>query len=209
MSKLTLHTRIRFLKCQSFALDVLYGVTKQKWFFERKIAIGILLLSLINLATTNRSDAQDSKQNKSKNSSIEPFSPSANSQIPDATPVDPPAVKPVANDERNIDVTCYIIDDTPIFPGGDIAEYLARNIIYPPKAIAENQEGRVIVQVTINSTGHVISPKVVKGICAELDSEALRVVRLIPRWIPGKARNKAIGMRYTLPINFRLPSQKK
>lgn len=211
MQKLSLHIRIRLLKWQSFGLERLFALTKQRWFFERKITVGILLLTLINLAaTSDKSIAQNKKRiNTNKNDSIQSFLPTGNSPVPDATPVDPPPTKSTIKEDRNPDVFCYVIEDMPTFPEGDIGEYLARNVVYPPKAIKQKQEGRVIIQMTIDSTGYVINPRVMRGVCAELDSEALRVAKAMPRWIPGRARSKAIGTTYTLPINFRLQGKKK
>lgn len=211
MQRISLHIRIRFLQCQSFGFGVLFALTKKKWFFERKIAVGILLLTFINLVTTsNKSVAQNGKQrNENKTDSIQRFVPADNSPVPNTTPVDPPAAKPTIKEDRNPDVFCYVIEEMPTFPEGDIGEYLARNVVYPPKAIEQKQEGRVIIQMTIDSTGYVINPRVMRGVCAELDSEALRVVKAMPRWIPGRARSKAIGTTYTLPINFRLQGKKK
>ncbi|MDP4202104.1 MAG: energy transducer TonB [Bacteroidota bacterium] len=211
MQRFSLYIRIRFLQYHLFGLGLLFALTKKRWFFERKIAVGVLLLTFINLVTTdNKSIAQNGKQNKiNKNDSIPHFSPADNSPIPDATPVDPPTAKPAIKEDRNPDVFCYVIEEMPTFPEGDINEYLARNVVYPPKAIEQKQEGRVIIQMTIDSTGYVINPRVMRGVSAELDSEALRVVKAMPRWIPGRARSKVIGMHYTLPINFRLNSQKK
>ena len=174
MQRFFRHIRICFLKCHLFCLGLLFTLTKKRCFFERKIAVGVLLLTFINLATTSdKSMAQDGKRIRANtNDSIQRFSPSGNNSIPDATPVDPPVAKPTLKEESNPDVFCYIIDDVPI-PTTDIAEYLAKNIVYPPKAVEQKREGRVIIQMTIDSTGYVINPKVVRGVCAELDSECI------------------------------------
>jgi len=104
--------------------------------------------------------------------------------------------------------TCYEVEGMPVFPEGDINSYVAKNVVYPKKAYENGKQGRVIVQFIIDSTGNVIEPKVFRSVCEELDNEALRVVRQMPRWIPAKSRNKPITMPFTLPFNFILPKEK-
>ncbi|MBR4044159.1 MAG: TonB family protein, partial [Bacteroidaceae bacterium] len=72
-------------------------------------------------------------------------------------------------------------------------------------------EGRVIVRFVVGRDGSVSNVKVVRGVSPELDAEAVRVVSLMPKWIPGKQRGKAVAVKYTMPIMFRLqtPAQEQ
>lgn len=95
-----------------------------------------------------------------------------------------------------------MVEEQPSFPGGQAAlmKYIAENLKRPntESCVA----GRVIVQFTIGKDGTVKDPKVVRGIAKELDEEALRVVRNMPKWKPGKQMGEPVEVRYTLPVSF-------
>ena len=99
-----------------------------------------------------------------------------------------------------------IVEDMPCFRGGDVKlmEYLKKNLNYPQEAIDAGVEGKVFVEFCIEKDGTVCDAKVLRGIGYGCDEEALRVVGLMPKWKPGKQRGRAIRVRYTLPINFKL-----
>jgi TonB family protein len=101
----------------------------------------------------------------------------------------------------------------PEFPGGmqKALEFLGKNIKYPVAAQQAKIEGRVIVQFVVERDGGVSDVKVMRGVNPELDAEAIRVVSMMPKWIPGKQRGKAVAVKYTMPIMFRLqtPEPKK
>jgi Ca-activated chloride channel family protein len=104
------------------------------------------------------------------------------------------------------DVPFVVVEQMPSFPGGQAAlsNFLTANIKYPAKARAENVQGRVIVQFTVDRNGDIKDVEVVRSISPELDAEAIRVVMSMPRWIPGKQRGKTVAVKYTLPVNFKL-----
>ena len=101
----------------------------------------------------------------------------------------------------------------PEFPGGmqKAMEFLGKNIKYPVAAQEAKIEGRVIVQFVVGRDGSVTDAKVMRGVNPELDAEAVRVVSIMPKWNPGKQRGKAVAVKYTMPIMFRLqtPEPKK
>ena len=113
-----------------------------------------------------------------------------------------PNAKPVVQDGEIFTV----VEEMPQFPGGmgEAMKFLAKNIKYPAVALQNKIEGRVIVQFVVKENGKVADLKVVRGVTPELDAEALRVVGLMPDWIPGKQRGKAVAVKYTMPIMFRL-----
>ncbi len=99
-----------------------------------------------------------------------------------------------------------IVEDMPEFPGGNEAllKFLADNIQYPESAKADKVEGRVVLSFIIDKDGTVINIKVIRGVNAALDAEAIRVVKSMPKWTPGKQRGKAVQVNYILPIMFAL-----
>ena len=101
------------------------------------------------------------------------------------------------------------VEQMPEFPGGaaGLMRYLQENIKYPPEAAKNNIEGRVIVQFIIDKTGEVGDVKVVRPISEELDAEAVRVVKNLPKFEPGRQDGEAVAVWYTLPISFKLQSK--
>ncbi len=100
------------------------------------------------------------------------------------------------------------VEESPKFPGGDKAmyEFLSRNIRYPEMAQQNNIQGRVTVQFVVEKDGSIGEVKVVRGKDPDLDKEAIRVVKSMPKFIPGKMNGQAVRVWYTLPINFKLQS---
>lgn len=121
--------------------------------------------------------------------------------------------KKASNSEPQEKVIFQVVEEMPQFPGGmgEAMKFLAKNIKYPVAAQQAKIEGRVIVQFVVERDGSVSDVKVVRGVSPELDAEAIRVVSMMPKWIPGKQRGKAVAVKYTMPIMFRLqtPEPKK
>jgi len=97
-----------------------------------------------------------------------------------------------------------VVEDMPEFPGGDakMFEYISKNLEYPPLAKENSIQGRVVVQFVVDENGKITNAKILKGIGWGCDEEALKVINSMPRWKPGKQRNKAVPVRYNLPIRF-------
>lgn len=104
------------------------------------------------------------------------------------------------------DPVYQIADNMPEFPGGMIAclQYLARNIKYPVTAQKEGAQGKVIVQMVIEKDGSVDHVSIVRSITPELDAEAARVAKSMPKWKPATVKDKAVRCRYTVPVTFKL-----
>lgn len=96
--------------------------------------------------------------------------------------------------------------EPPSFPGGSAAmmQYIAKNLRYPKAAQEAGVQGRVMLQFTVGQDGTLSDIKVLRSISAEIDAEAVRVVRSMPRWTPAKANGKPISARYMVPVAFRL-----
>lgn len=95
----------------------------------------------------------------------------------------------------------YVVDQMPTFPGGDdsLMVFIHRNLEYPP---VENTYGRVVVQFIVNEDGRISDIKVVRSVHKSLDAEVVRVIKLFPRFLPGRQQGKAVRVRYVLPVMF-------
>lgn len=94
----------------------------------------------------------------------------------------------------------------PQFPGGDAAliGFLNENIKYPPKAAQDKVEGKVIVQFLVKKTGKIDDVKVLRAVRKDLDKEAVRVIKMMPDFIPAKQNGEVTDMLYTVPVSFKL-----
>ena len=99
-----------------------------------------------------------------------------------------------------------IVEEMPAFPGGEakLMEYVSKNIKYPQIARETGVQGRVYVNFVVEPDGSVSNVSVLRGIGGGCDEEAIRVVKSMPKWKPGKQRGKAVRVSYMLPVNFKL-----
>ena len=99
-----------------------------------------------------------------------------------------------------------IVEQLPSFPGGESAmmEFVYKNIHYPQHEMESGIQGTVFLQFVINREGHIENVKVLKGIPGGpgCDNEAVRVIKQMPQWIPGKQGGKAVSVAYNLPVRF-------
>jgi TonB family protein len=112
---------------------------------------------------------------------------------------------------ENVGKVFTVVEQLPEFPGGaqELYQYLARNIKYPKSAKERKAQGRVITQLVVRKDGSITDVKVVKGVDAELDAEAVRVISGMPKWQPGMQKGVAVDVKYTIPVTFRLDNPKK
>ena len=98
-----------------------------------------------------------------------------------------------------------VVEDMPSFPGGPskMFEFVEKNIRYPKAAEEEEMYGRVIVSFVVERTGELSNIKIVKSVSPSLDKEAIRVVKSMPRWNPGKQSGMKVRVKYTIPVTFR------
>ena len=98
------------------------------------------------------------------------------------------------------------VEQMPQFPGGDgeLMKFLRDNIVYPAMAQENNVQGKVIVQFVVTKTGDIGEVKVVKSVDRDLDNEAVRLVKKLPKFIPGRMNGQAVNVWYTLPVQFKL-----
>lgn len=108
--------------------------------------------------------------------------------------------------EETIEEIFTVVETPPQFPGGQASlfKFVTQHIKYPVEAQAENVQGRVSCAFVVASDGTVRNPEVIRGVSPALDAEAIRIIRSMPKWIPGRQRGRAVSVRYTIPITFRL-----
>ncbi|MBW8330841.1 MAG: energy transducer TonB [Prolixibacteraceae bacterium] len=98
----------------------------------------------------------------------------------------------------------FVVEQMPEFPGGQLAlrKYLANSIKYPVIAQENGIQGKVFINFVVDKDGGISNVKVFRGVDASLDKEAMRVVRAMPKWIPGRQGGQPVRVSYTVPINF-------
>lgn len=99
-----------------------------------------------------------------------------------------------------------VVEQMPSFPGGDAAmmKYLAENIKYPVSAQKAKEQGRVVVQFIVEKDGAVTGVKTVRSVTPVLDAEAVRVIKAMPKWTPGRQGGQPVRVKYNVPVSFRL-----
>ena len=97
-----------------------------------------------------------------------------------------------------------VVEEMPTFPGGDteLMKFINSNIVYPEAAKEKNIQGRVILRFAVMATGKVDNVQVLKPVDPSLDEEAIRVVKSLPDWQPGRQGGKPVNVWYSVPITF-------
>ena len=114
------------------------------------------------------------------------------------------AIQP--KDKAKDEPVALVVENMPDYPGGTgkLMEFLAKNLKYPESAEKNKQEGRVIVRFVIEKDGSLTDFAVARSVSPALDAEALRVAKMMPKWIPAKNKGKTVRLRYNIPIKFSL-----
>ena len=123
-----------------------------------------------------------------------------------------PVTKQIAEERREPELIYDMqrIPVAPIFKGGsqELEKWIQEHLQYPADAAKAKIEGRVIVEFVIDKNGAITSPRVVRGINDVFNNEALRVIKSMPHWTPGRAHGKPANTRYTYPVTFKLAKAK-
>lgn len=117
-----------------------------------------------------------------------------------AAPVD---VDPVIPDEPEVR---FFVEEKPEFPGGEaeLLRFISLNLDYPAEAVENNIQGRVFVKFVVNADGSVDRIEVIKGVDDLLDAEAVRVIRTLPSFKPGRQNGVAVPVWFTIPVSFQI-----
>ncbi|MDR0939017.1 MAG: energy transducer TonB [Mediterranea sp.] len=124
-----------------------------------------------------------------------------------AQPVEVKWTAPVVQEEAPEETEIFeVVEKMPSFPGGDAAlmAYMNKSIKYPTIAAENGTQGRVIIQFVVNRDGSIVDATVMRSVDPYLDKEAMRVVNTMPKWNPGMQRGKAVRVKFTIPVTFRL-----
>lgn len=110
------------------------------------------------------------------------------------------------NNDQGEDQIFNVVETMPQFPGGEkgFQKWISRQVTYPADAVKNKIEGEVFISFVVGKKGDVENVRVVRGVNPLLDAEAIRVVKKMPTWIPGKQRGKNVRVSYTVPIGFKL-----
>ena len=104
------------------------------------------------------------------------------------------------------DKVYVVVEQMPSFPGGDSAllKYLFENVKYPVSALKAQKQGRVMVRFTVEKDGAISNVKVARSVTPSLDAEAVRAIKSMPKWSPGKQGGEFVRVKYIVPVTFRL-----
>ena len=104
------------------------------------------------------------------------------------------------------DKVYVVVEQMPSFPGGDSAllKYLLANVKYPVSALKAQKQGRVMVRFTVEKDGAISNVKVARSVTPSLDAEAVRAIKSMPKWSPGKQGGEFVRVKYIVPVSFRL-----
>lgn len=117
--------------------------------------------------------------------------------------------EPVVEKPKPKEEIFHAVEQPAMFPGGQgaLAKWLSRNLTYPASAQENDIQGRVVVQFVVSKDGSISQAKVVKSVDRDLDKEALRLVKSMPRWQPGKNNGQPVNSWFTLPVVFKLANR--
>ena len=115
---------------------------------------------------------------------------------------------------QNTDTPCgkvyQVVEQMPQFPGGPAAmmKFIADSLRYPSVVCTGGVEGRIVVRFVVDCKGNIVNPLVVRSVDPLLDREAIRLVKSMPKWIPGRQNGKPVCVIYNVPIRFKLYEEK-
>lgn len=103
-----------------------------------------------------------------------------------------------------------VVEEMPEYPGGmsELMKFIAQNIKYPADALQGKVEGRVIARFVVCKDGSISDIEIMRSVSPSLDAEAVRVLKLMPKWKPGRQRGRAVPVKFTVPVTFRLEKPK-
>ena len=181
-------------------------------YWKYGVAVAVVLLGIYFCSNWNSSpsslqsdDVVDTQGNQTATASPVQSSNSSSQQTQNVTsyPTANEKLSTVSVESRKV---FTVVEQMPSFPGGDAAlmSYLANNIHYPTVAAENGVQGHVVVGFVVECDGSITDVSVLRGVDPSLDREAMRVVKSMPRWTPGKQNGSAVRVKYQVPVAFRL-----
>lgn len=181
--------------------------TSSIWTMAKCLLVLPALMAVVSIHSANSAltnSAWDSKHEMAI-SLMNPF------QIQDQLTQNPNSGKPISNYNSDRDTSVFkVVEHMPSYPGGNEAlyEFLSKNINYPVEALKKGISGRVFVTFIVRKDGKVTDVEVLRGIGGGCDEEAVRVVKLMPKWEPGIEKGKPVDVQFNLPIKFAFDKDK-
>lgn len=156
-------------------------------FVKAKLVLGSLILGL-GLTMPGQVEAQNQRANEKKKDFLKDIKDTIQSK------------------EVEDKVYCYVSEQMPYYPGGEqeLLNFVNRNLKYPESAIKDKIQGKVIMRFVINEVGEVEKVEVIRSLQPDCEKEAIRVIKLLPKFIPGKQNGKLTKVWYTMPVTFKL-----
>jgi len=190
---------------------------RAKLIFALPLALSFVLVVSFSPDMLAQQDQKVKTSTQSEKLVVEPAPgdpPPPPKQPASAEKADPPKEEPTIvhiieyQDEEPV---FKVVEQMPKFPGGDKAlyTYLGDNIKYPDVAKKKGIQGTVYVTYVVEKDGAVSHVKILRGVHESLDNEAVRVIKAMPKWEPGKEKGKAVRVQYNLPIKYTLDSDKE
>ena len=160
------------------------------------VCFGVLAVVFVPKIFNKENEPEQKEVKKTENASPETTTTNSANNTNDLGSLD--------SEEENDVFT--IAEEMPEYPGGEPArvKFLQDNVNYPPSAQKRGIQGTVYITFIVDEKGDVIKAKVLRGVGGGLDEEALRVVKKMPRWKPGKQAGKNVKVRFNMPIRFTL-----
>jgi len=158
-------------------------------FVAPKLLFGSLIVGW-GLIVADKADAQNRSENERRNRVLL-------ADIKDT----------LKHEEIDDKVYCYVTEQNPQFPGGDKAllDFINKNLKYPESAIKADIHGKVMLRFVITITGEVEKVEIIRSLQPDCDKEAIRIIKLLPKFIPGKQSGKPVSVWYNLPVTFKMP----
>ena len=172
-----------------------------KWYSKYRLKYGTMLLVLAIFGSYSNKIYGNSNENpQSPQDEIERIMAIDHELVDDIPVVVAP---PVDNDAE---IIFKAVEEPPVYPGGadELKKYIYDNLKYPENAKEQGIEGRVVIQFVVNKTGKITKTKVVQSLHPSCDKEAIRLIKLMPDWIPGTLKGKNVAVTFTFPVRFKL-----
>ena len=129
-------------------------------------------------------------------------------QTQTSLPVDvpPPPANPGPITPPPADEIFDVVEEEPAFPGGEdkMQEFIKKNVKYPDMSVQMGDQGKIYVRFVVEKDGSITNVSIARGVTPELDKEAMRVVKMMPNWSPGKQRARPVRTNVVIPIVFKL-----
>ncbi len=181
-------------------------INKQKSKNQKTMKYLIVIPVILFMLSANSSCSK--KNNTDNNTQVEITKPDQENtqvaEVPEGNNTEVATIEETITETSEKPFT--VVDEMPQFPGGDkeLMKFIGENLKYPINAVEKKIEGRVVARFVVSSTGQISSVTVIRSLDPDCDNEAVRVLKSMPKWQPGKQDGIAVPVYYTIPILFRL-----